>query len=41
MLAAKKRDKKVKDEDDGSDETKDADWQEKRIQRPFNPMDGD
>ncbi len=22
-----------------SDETKDADWQEKRIQRLFNPMD--
>jgi hypothetical protein len=38
VLAAKKRDKKVKDEDDG-DEKKDADWQEKRIQRLFNPMD--
>ena len=39
ILAAKKRDKKVKDEDDDSDETKDADWQEKRIQRLFNHMD--
>ena len=39
VLAAKKRDKKVKDEEDTGDETKDADWQEKRIQRLLNPMD--
>jgi hypothetical protein len=41
VLAAKKRDGKVKDEDDNGDEAKDADWQEKRIQRLLNPMDGD
>ena len=39
MLAVKKRDKKAKDEDDTGDETKGADWQEKRIQRLLNPMD--
>ena len=39
VLAAKKRDKKAKDEEDTDDETKDADWQEKRIQRLLNPMD--
>jgi hypothetical protein len=39
VLAAKKRDKKKakSDEDDG--DKNDADWQEKRIQRLFNPMD--
>ena len=40
MLAAKKRDKKAKDEDDG-DEKNEDDWQEKRVQRLFNPMDSD
>ena len=38
VLAAKKRDKKAKVDDD-QDETKVADWQEKRIQRLFNPTD--
>ena len=36
VLAAKKRDKK--DEDDGDDKN-DADWQEERVRRLFNPMD--
>jgi hypothetical protein len=40
VLAAKKRDKKAKDEDD-SDEKNEDDWQEKRVQRLFNPMDSD
>ena len=40
ILAAKKRDKKAKDEDDNDDKN-DADWQEKRIQRLFNHMDSD
>jgi hypothetical protein len=44
VLAAKKRDKKKdkkKDEDgdDNGDEKNDGDWQEKRLQRLFNPMD--
>jgi outer membrane biosynthesis protein TonB len=38
VLAAKKRDKKAKDEDE-TDERNDADWQEKRIQRLLDPMD--
>ncbi|MEE8250475.1 MAG: hypothetical protein V3R24_01935, partial [Gemmatimonadales bacterium] len=40
VLAAKKRDKK-KDEDreDNGDEKIDDDWQEKRLQRLFSPMD--
>ncbi len=38
VLAAKKRDKK-KDEDDDGDNKSYDDWQEKRIQRLFNPMD--
>jgi hypothetical protein len=39
VLAAKKR-KEKKDEDvDENGETKDDDWQEKRVQRLFNPMD--
>jgi hypothetical protein len=38
VLAAKKRDKK-KDEDDDSDANDKSDWQEKRIQRLFNPTD--
>ena len=37
ILAAKKRDKKAKDEDDGDDKN-DADWQEKRIQRLLDPI---
>ena len=42
ILAAKKRDKKAKDEDDGDgDDKNDADWQEKRIRRLFNHMDSD
>jgi hypothetical protein len=43
VLAAKKRDGKVKDEeeDDNGDEAKDDDSQEKRIQRLLSPMDGD
>jgi hypothetical protein len=40
VLAAKKRDGKVKDEDDNGDEA-DADGQEARIRRLFRPMDGD
>ncbi len=40
VLAAKKRDKK-KDEDDDGDNKSDDDWQEKRLQRLFNPMDSD
>ena len=40
VLAAKKRDKKAKDDDDGDDKN-DADWQEKRVQRLFNPIDSD
>jgi hypothetical protein len=40
VLAAKKRDKKAKDEDD-DDEKNEDDWQEKRVQRLFNPMDSD
>jgi len=40
VLAAKKRDKKKdEDGDDNGDDTDDADWQEKRIQHLFNPMD--
>ncbi len=40
VLAAKKRDKKKdEDGDDNGDEKKDDDWQEKRLQRLFNPMD--
>jgi hypothetical protein len=40
VLAAKKRDKKKdEDGDDNGDEKNDDDWQEKRLQRLFNPMD--
>ncbi len=40
VLAAKKRDKKKdEDRDDNGDEKKDDDWQEKRLQRLFNPID--
>jgi hypothetical protein len=40
VLAAKKRDKKKdQDRDDNGDDTNDDDWQEKRLQRLFNPMD--
>ena len=40
VLAAKKRDKKKdEDGDDNGDEKNDADWQEKRLQRLFNPID--
>ncbi len=39
-MAAKKRDKKDEDADDG-DATSDDDWQDKRIQRLFNSMDSD
>jgi hypothetical protein len=39
VLAAKKRDKKRKEGEDDGDDTNDADWQEKRVQRLFNPMD--
>jgi len=39
VLAAKKRDKKKdEDHDDDGDDKNDADWQEKRLQRLFNPM---
>jgi hypothetical protein len=44
VLAAKKRDKKRgKKVEDGEDvlEKDDADWQEKRIQRLFNPIEND
>jgi hypothetical protein len=40
VLAAKKRDKKVKDADDGDEKT-DADWQEKRIQNLLDPIGSD
>ena len=41
MLAAKKgKAKKDQDVDDG-DDTNDADWQEKRIQRLFNSTEPD
>jgi hypothetical protein len=40
VLAAKKRKAKAKDEDvDGDDEKSGDDWQEKRLQRLFNPID--
>jgi hypothetical protein len=40
VLAAKKRDKKKKDEE-LVEEKDDNDWQEKRIRRLLNPIDGD
>jgi hypothetical protein len=40
VLSAKKHDKKKdQDRDDNGDDTNDDDWQEKRLQRLFNPMD--
>jgi hypothetical protein len=40
VLAAKKRDKKKdEDRDDNGDDTNADDWQEKRLQRLFNPID--
>jgi outer membrane biosynthesis protein TonB len=39
ILAAKKRDKKKGNDVESDDDKNDADWQEKRIQRLFNPMD--
>ncbi len=42
VLAAKKRDKKKgEDVEDDNDNKSDDDWQEKRIQRLFNPIDSD
>ncbi|NIM74263.1 MAG: hypothetical protein GTO67_00140 [Gammaproteobacteria bacterium] len=38
VLAAKKQGKK-RDDDGDDDDKKDSDWQEKRIERLFNPMD--
>ncbi len=41
VLAAKKRDKKKKDEEEIVEEKDDNDWQEKRIRRLLNPLDGE
>ncbi len=42
IRAAKKRDKKKdEDDEDDNDNKSDDDWQEKRLQRLFNPMDSD